>query len=256
MIYLTLIQVERFVFVLVRVSSIFIAAPILNSRAIPTQLKAGLVLVLTIAMLPSAKPDPSSLPGSLSLLLLGLGSEILVGAAIGLMVSLMMATVRIMGQLVGFQMGFGIVNVIDPASVEQQGVIATLLSMFGILIFLATDGHHLFFRALAESFRVLSLFGFHASQGFTEILARTFQNVFVIALKMGAPLFAILLFTYTALGIIARTVPQINIFIAGFPLTVSVGLLALGVALPYVAILIRSVFGQLGHDILMLLGAM
>lgn len=253
---LPLFQVEKFVFVLVRVSSIFIAAPVLSSRAIPVHLKVGLALFLTMAMLPSVRVAPSSFPRSLPLLVMGLGSEVLLGAVIGLMARLMMTTVQITGQMVGFQMGFGIVMAIDPTTMEQQSVIATFLSMFGILIFLVTNGHHLFFRALAESFRIVAPFGFSASHPFVETLARTFQNVFVIALKMGAPLFAILLFTYTGLGIIAKTVPQINIFIAGFPLTISIGLLTLGVTLPYVAVLVRGVFGQLGHDIVIVLGAM
>jgi len=253
---LSLFQVQRFVFVLVRVSAIFIAAPVLNSRSIPVQVKVGLALVLTIAMLPVVRVGPSNFPQTLPLLVLGLGAEVLVGALIGLMASLMMTTVQVMGQLVGFQMGFGIVRVLDPSTAEQQGILATFLSMFAILIFLATNGHHAFFRSLAESFRILGPFRFSPSHSLLEILARTFQNVFVIALKMGAPLFAILLFTYTALGIIARTVPQINIFIAGFPLTISVGLLMLGVVLPHVGVLVKGVFGQLGHDILRLLGAM
>jgi flagellar biosynthetic protein FliR len=91
------------------------------------------------------------------------------------------------------------------------------------------------------------------SQGFMETLARTFQNVFVVALKMGAPMIAVLLFIHAAFGIIARTVPRINLLVAGFPLTIGAGLLTLGVALPYVEMLIRRVFGQLGHDIMILL---
>ncbi len=161
-----------------------------------------------------------------------------------------------MGQVVGFQMGFGIVRVIDPSTADQQGVLATFLSMFGVLIFLTTNGHHLFFRALAESFRILAPFHFSASPQFMETLARTFQNVFVIALRMGAPLIAILLFLYTAFVIIARTVPRINLLVAGFPLTIGVGLVTLGVALPYIVKLIREVFGQLGHDVLVILGTM
>ncbi|NIQ39324.1 MAG: flagellar biosynthetic protein FliR, partial [Proteobacteria bacterium] len=78
------------------------------------------------------------------LLALGLGSEVLVGAAIGLMARLMMTTVQVMGQVAGFQMGFGIVRVIDPSTADQQGVLSTFLSMFGVLIFLTTNGHHLF----------------------------------------------------------------------------------------------------------------
>jgi len=254
MFYLSLFQVEKFVFVLVRVSAIFIAAPVFNSRSIPVQLKVGLALFLTIAMLPSAQVAASSFSGGLPFLAVGLVSEVLVGAAIGLMARLMMTTVQAMGQLVGFQMGFGIARAIDPSTADQGGILAAFLSIFGILIFLATDSHHLFFRALAESFRVLAPFTFSVSPAFTETLARTLQNVFVIALKMGAPLIAILLFIYTAFGIIARTVPRINLLIAGFPVTIGVGLLAFGVALPHTAKLIREVFGQLGHDVLILLG--
>jgi flagellar biosynthetic protein FliR len=256
MFHLSLFEVQRFVFVLVRVSAIFISAPVLNSRVVPVQLKVGLALFLTIAMLPSVRVTPSSFPQDLPSLLLALGSEVLVGAAIGLMARLMMTTVQVVGQLAGFQMGFGIVRVMDPSTTEQVGVLATFLGMFGILVFLATNGHHLFFRSLAESFRILAPFRFSPSPSFMEILARTFQNVFVIALKMGAPLFAILLFSYTGLGIIARTVPQINIFIFGFPLTIAVGLVVIGLTLPRVAFMVKGVFGQLGHDILILLGAM
>ena len=252
----SLFQVQKFVFVLVRVSGIFIAAPVLNSRAIPVQLKVGLALFLTIAMLPSVRVVPADFPRDLPSLVLGLGSEVLLGAAIGLMARLMLTTVQVAGHLAGFQMGFAISRAIDPSMAEQQNVIATFLSMFGILIFLATNGHHLFFRAVAESFRILTPFGFSTSHSFMEILARTFQNVFVIALKMGAPLIAILLFVYAGFGIIAKTVPRINLLVAGFPLTIGVGLLTLGAALPYVAMHVRGVFGQLGHDILILLEAM
>ncbi len=251
-----LFQIEKFVFVLVRVSAILFTAPVLNSGVIPVQLKVGLALFLTVAMLPSAAVTPSNFPNSLPALALGLGAEVLMGAVIGLMMSLAMATVQVMGNLVGFQMGFGIVSVLDPSTAQQENVLATFFSMFGVLIFLVTNSHHLIFRAMAESFHSVAPFGFSASPSLIEILTRTFQNVFVVALKMGAPLLAILLFTYTALGIISKTVPQFNVFVAGFPLTICIGLLSIGLALPYVAVLARGTFEELARNILALLGAM
>lgn len=255
MFVLPLFEIQRFVFVFVRVVSIFMAAPVLSSRSIPVQLKMGLALVFTMSMIPVVHVTPSSFPESLPLLIMALGSEVLVGISIGLMARLVLTTVQVMGQLVGFQMGFGIVRVIDPATAQQVGVMSSFLTLFGILIFLTTNGHHLVFRGLAESFQILGPSQFSVSRPFMEILAKTFQNVFVIALKMGAPLFAVLLFTYAALGIIARTVPQINVFIAGFPLTISIGLVMLGLSLTHIAWLLREVFGHLGHDIVVLLEA-
>ena len=92
--------------------------------------------------------------------------------------------------------------------------------------------------------------------GLRIIVIATIFATLITTVVLTRTIFAILLFTYTALGIVARTVPQINIFVVGFPLTIAVGLLALGLALPHIAMLIRGVFGQLGYDILIVLGAM
>jgi flagellar biosynthetic protein FliR len=131
--------------------------------------------------------------------------------------------------------------------------VAQLKNLIAMLIFLAINAHHWFLRSLVESFRLVPPFGFHYSASLMEYLMQLGGNMFLIAIKVGAPVMVALLLTSVALGLVARTVPQMNIFIVAFPLKIVIGLLFLAFSLPYLLSFLKHLFGGLGNDILMLL---
>ena len=247
-------QIETFIFILLRVSSIVVIMPILGNRTVPVRVKAGLSLVIAFLLFPFVQlhaPPLEILP-----LALRMAGEIMIGVTIGLAGRLVFAGVQLAGQLAGFQMGFAIVNVFDPITSTQVSIIAQFQYLLAMLVFLAVDGHHLFLYAIAESYRIVPALGFHFSGELTQAMVEFSKDIFIIAIKTGAPVIAMLLMISIGFGLIARTVPQINILIVGFPLKIAVGLISIGLALPIFARMMGSIFLNFGDKLNLLLSLM
>jgi flagellar biosynthetic protein FliR len=127
--------------------------------------------------------------------------------------------------------------------------------MFALLIFLTVNAHHWFLRALAESYRLVPPFGFQVSNSLMEQIVQLAGSMFVIGLKIGAPIIAVLLLTSIAFGLIARTVPQMNVFFVAMPLKIFIGLLFLGFSLPFLLSFLKQLFRGLGETIFLILKA-
>ncbi len=252
---LSLPQVQAVVLIFIRISAILVSAPLFGSKNVPVQMKAGLSCALTIAVLPVIGFREVYLTGVPSLVSAMLG-EILIGIIIGFTARLIFAAVQLAGQLVGFQMGFGIVNVMDPQTSTQVAIIAQFQNIITLLVFLALDAHYWFILSIAKSFELIPPLGFCFTDSLMEALVRLSCDMFVVAAKLAAPIIAALLFTSMALGLIARTVPQMNIFIVGFPLKIAIGLLGVGFSLPLLSYMLRNIFQKMGEDIMVLMKLM
>jgi len=161
--------------------------------------------------------------------------------------------IQFAGDLVGFQMGLRIGNVIDPMSEQQISIIGTVQNLLAVLIYLSLFWDHFLFKAMAASFRVIPIAGVVLEAPLATELIRMTGQVFVIALKMGAPLLAALFLADVALGFIARTAPQINIFIIGFPVKVGMGILLLGISLPFFSYVFTKLVASMENNILIAL---
>ncbi len=253
---ISLPQLQIFFLIFLRVGAIMMFIPVFDSRNIPVLFKAGLAFSVSILLFPILKLD--NIPFITSAIPFGIGvvGEIMMGAVIGLSVRLIFAGIQLAGQLSGFQMGLGIANVMDPVTSAQISIIAQLNNLMAMLIFLTINAHHMFLRALAESFRLIPPFDVQFSNSLIEHLISLSGNMFIIAIKVGAPVIVALLLTNVAFGLIARTVPQMNIFLVAMPIQIVVGLLFLVFALPYLLPFFRQLFNESGRDILLLLRAM
>ena len=249
-------QLQIFFLIFLRVSAIMMFIPIFDSRNIPVLFKAGLALSISIFLFPILKLN--EIPFITSTIPFGIGviGEVLIGIIIGLSVKLIFAGIQLAGQLSGFQMGLAIANVMDPVTSAQVSVIAQLNNLIAMLIFLTVNAHHLFLRAIAESFLLVPPFDFQFSNSLIKQLITLSGNMFIIAIKVGAPVIVALLLTSVGFGLIARTVPQMNVFLVAIPLKIVVGLLFLAFAIPYFLSFFRQIFNESGKDILLLLGAM
>ena len=187
---------------------------------------------------------------------ISVAGEIFLGLAIGFSVKLIFAGIQLAGQLAGYQMGLAIANVMDPATSEQVPLLAQFNNLIGLLVFLCINAHHWFIKALTESFRLVPPLKVNFGNSFMEQLIQLSGNMFVIALKVGAPVIAAMLLTSVAFGLVARTVPQMNVFVVAMPLKIGVGLLFIGFGLPYFSAFLNHLFGDLGQDILMMIMAM
>jgi flagellar biosynthetic protein FliR len=250
-----LLQLQIFFLIFFRVAAILMSMPIMNSTSIPLLFKFGLALSASIVLFPLLNLNVFPGMTNLSSFVVGAVGEILLGLIIGMTVNLIFVGLQIAGQLSGYQMGMALAEVIDPADGEQIPLLAQFFQIFAFLIFLTVNAHHWFLRALADSFHLVPPLGFKLSGSLIEQLMRVAGNMFVIAIKVGAPVIAALLLTTIALGLIARTVPQMNVFFVAMPLKIMIGLMFVGFSLPYLSSFLNAMFRKLGDMIFVLLKA-
>jgi flagellar biosynthetic protein FliR len=221
--------------VFIRIIAWVIAMPMIGAQSIPVQVKVGLSLGLAWALLPLLPLSATRPTLDLTYWAIAAVREALIGLSMGWLVHLCLAAVPLAGQLVGYQMGFGIANVVDPANQQQLSVIAQFLNVMALMLFFALNGHHLVIMALCKSFQLLPPATTAFQGGWLETGVAAGSNLFRSALLLAAPVMLILLFVKVGLAIVARAVPQMNVFIVALPMQIGVGLMALGATLSLLA---------------------
>ncbi len=230
--------------VFTRIVTALAVMPFFGYRGVPLTVKVGLSAFLAYLLLPGI-PYPAVLnhqPVGVFAFAAIASPEIAAGLLIGLVTGFIFYGVELAGQYLGLQMGFGIVSVIDPQTEEQVSIIAQLQYLFAILIFLTFNGHHFLINGLAQTFHSIPLGGAHFPSGLAELTIRLSGDLFAAAVKIAAPVMAALFLSEVALGIVARTVPQMNIFIVGFPLKIGVGLIGLALAFPMLSYVLQKIW--------------
>lgn len=247
----TISQLITFVLVLVRVAGIFTVAPIFGNVNVAPMVRVGMAMCLAFVFLPMAQFDSANLD-TLAFVLV-IAKEALIGIVMGFLASMIFTAIQMAGSFIDLQVGFGFANVIDPMMKQHSAVIGQLYNFAATLLFLALNGHHLMIRGLAQSFSAIPLgtavFPAEATSGILEI----FVLLFIASLKIGAPVVGAIFLTDVALGILARTVPQLNVFVVGFPAKLTVGMLAVFAVLPLTFAVMSGLFGGLERDLLRLL---
>ena len=244
---LALTEFWGFMFVLVRTSAILITLPLIGTRSVPVPVRAGLVLAIALVFAPIVVVDLEAdwlLPSKLAV---GLGAELLIGVILGFATRLLFAAVEIAGTVMGFQLGFGLAVQLDPVNQVEIPVLGTFLVVLASLWYFAIDGHHLILMALAASFALIPPFSGQLHPPLLADGTQLMQNTFALGLKLALPIMVMTVLVYLVLGIVGRTMPQMNVLFLGFPLTISIGLLVLGFGLPLFALLFQqSILGLEG----------
>ena len=242
-------QIEAFILVLLRVSAIIVLMPVFGDQTVPARIKAAISLVISFLIFPVLSLPPLPATDNLILTLVRMGGEIFVGAAIGFSARIIFAAVQMAGELIGMQMGVSIANIIDPITSTQVSIIAEFLYLVALLVFLTIDAHHIFLSAMSESYRLVPMLGVHPGAGLAREMLLMTQYIFVTGIKIAAPVMAVLMFVNVGLGIVARTVPQVNVFIVGFPLQMLMGFIFLGLSIPLLASLLSWDFHGMAKDL-------
>ncbi|MDX8407295.1 MAG: flagellar biosynthetic protein FliR [Mariprofundaceae bacterium] len=241
--------------ILLRISALLMLLPVLGHQLVPAQIKIGLIVLLTVILYPVVQthvPIIQLTPIAFAALAV---QELLIAGAMALLAQLIFTAAQFAGQIMSFQMGMTVANVFDPATHSQQSVISQLAMTMAMLLWLATGAHHLFLRALSESFTLFPTGHAWTGAGM-EVLTQAAADMFMLALKIAAPIMLLLTFVYIALGLLARAVPQIQVFFVSFPITVGLGLLTLALGMPAVIYLMNDAFATLNHSLPLLLHRM
>ncbi|MDQ6967451.1 MAG: flagellar biosynthetic protein FliR [Mariprofundaceae bacterium] len=234
--------------ILVRVGGFVILIPVLGHKLVPPPVKAGLAVLITFLLYPVVSPSiPVISPEPIVFMLLA-AQEMLLAGILALLANLIFSAVQFAGQMMSFQMGMSIANVFDPATSAQGAITAQLASVLAMLLWLTAGAHHAFLLALADSFSILPIGQAWASGGWV-ILNDAAADMFVLALRLVAPVLLLLFFVNVALGLVSRAVPQIQVFFVSFPLTVGVGLLVFALSMPSIVSLTYDAFVSLGDQL-------
>src|SRR3972149_2478698 len=255
-IQIPLAEFEKFLIIFLRVGAILFTSPVIGSGAVPIRLKVGLSVLTAIILTPVVSVNLSALPSQPLALVPLLIREVLMGAALGLVARYIFAAVQLSGEFISYQMGFSIVNVLDIQENEEVSIVSQLQDVIVTLVFFGTGAHHVYLRAIAGSFDAVPPLGGVFNGRVVEALLVMSSSMFVVAIKLAAPLMAALLFVNVVLGLVARMVPQMNVFIVGFPLSITVGLIFLGATLPFFAAFTERLFGHMDGDLLRLMRLM
>ncbi len=248
---------EGFIFVLIRVSSILMLVPVFGDARIPAAVKWGLSLMISFIIFPLVRAGfPAGVTIDPLTLLSGIGGEMLIGITIGFAARLVFSGIQIAGEILGFQMGFSFASVADPMTNIQVTLISELHYLLGLMLFMSVNAHHIFISAIADSYGLFPPLGVHFAGSFFQGILIIFREIFVIAIKISAPVMAVLFFSNIAMGMVARTVPQMNVFAINFPLQIGIGLLFIGLAAPVFVKTAMRIFLHLSSDVTMIMRLM
>ncbi len=242
-------EVIFFMLVLSRVAGIFAALPVFGGRRMPLRIKAITVFMITLVCFPALSVALPQVPSDAFSLALLVFSEVMVGLTLALITQIIFAAVEFSGQIIGMQMGLTISSILDPSQGTQTQIMSVVQTLFATLMFLSLNIHHLFIRAIMDSFRVIPLGGWHISGELINFLVMSTADIFVIGIRLAAPVMVALLLTTVALGIMARAFPQMNIFMISMPLNIGLGLMILGMTLTIFFHVLEVSFGHLSAQI-------
>ncbi len=253
-------QFISFFLMLFRISAILFTAPLFGSKNMPVRIRVSFALGITIVLIVSLNQMKQldnvllTQPQSAIGLIIMIFRETLFGVAIGYTAQLTFMGLQFSGQLVGQQMGFGMARIMDPTTKANVAVTAQYNVTVAMLIFLLMDGHHHVLMGLARSFSAVPLAQWEMSESLAEHLSAVVASIFATALKIAIPVMVPLFLAKIALGIIARTMPQMNVFIVGMPLQIAIGLIAMSVSLPFFAKIVGSLFMTMRDNVWSVIG--
>jgi flagellar biosynthesis protein FliR len=227
-------EVIGFVLVLARVGGMFLLAPVFSSKFLPARAKLIAAGAISVALTPIALQNqklPSD-PLDVSALFV---KEIGIGLAFALALGALGAAVQAGGSLLDTLAGFSFGAIVDPITGVQSAVFAQLYGIFATLIFVLTGGDHVMILGLARSYDLVPLGTLPGTGHLAALATAGLAQVFLIGLEIAAPVMIALLLADAAFGLVARAVPQMNVFVVGLPLKVILGFVVVGTTLPFVS---------------------
>ena len=243
-------QVATFLLVLTRASGIFFISPFLGSMNISTRFKAGAAVAVAVVLFPVVlKESVIQAPATILLFACTVVKEMFVGWLIGLVGYITLSAINLAGKVMDMQVGFAMVNMMDPTTRQQSGLIGNFLYNLSIIYFLITNGHHVILSALAESFRVIPLDSMVWNDSLPQLINDLTAGIFMNGMKIAMPITFAILLTNVGLGIMARTMPQMNIFVVGIPMQLMIGTTMLSMVLPFYLLFLDVIFNEMYANI-------
>ena len=220
-----------FMLVFARVGAMVMLLPGLGEINIPVRVKLSIALLLTLIILPLHRAAYHVDMQSLSQLLVLMLHEIIIGIVLGATARVTLSALQVAGSVIAQQMGLGFVTAVDPTQGQQGLLIGNFLSLLGLALLFATDSHHLVIAALSESYRIFSPGEMMPTGDVAALATRAFASAFKIGLQLSAPFLVFGLVFNLGLGVLARLMPQMQVYFVGVPLSILAGFIILALVI-------------------------
>lgn len=238
------INLTEFFLLFVRISTFISVAPFFSYKQVPRKVKAGLSLFLAIIVFQTL---PKSVIEYQTVVEFGILviREGITGLTLGFFTNISYFILSFAGQIIDMEIGFSMVNELDPTSNIQTTITGNYYSYLVILIMIITNLHHHILVALIDTFRLIPLGSGSISMGIYDLVIRLMRDYFIIGLRIVLPFFGALLIVNTILGILIKVVPQLNMFVIGIQLKIFIGVLVLFVLVGTVPIVSEFILGEM-----------
>ncbi|MCC6153679.1 MAG: flagellar biosynthetic protein FliR [Candidatus Hydrogenedentes bacterium] len=238
-----------FLLVLVRFTGLIVTAPVLSSNNVPIMAKIGLSGLTAILITPTVPALNAPLPDDF-IQFAGLAvGELFIGMMIGFVMTIAFAAIQVGGQVLDMQTGFGLMNIFNPAMETQVPIFGFFLFLIAALYLLITDGHATMIRALASTYSEIPLGGFVANPKLLFEVSTWGRVMFIDGFLIAAPVAGALMLAYMTMGLLGRLIPQIHLFVIGFPITIALGLLVVALSLSVYLQLLDGMFYRMFKDV-------
>ena len=239
--------------VLCRSAGIVLAAPVFSNTSIPVRIKAALTVLLSLVLYPIAVRFRGDMPqvglGYLPIIVTETGLGLIMGFAGAMVIGALHAA----GDLMSQQIGLRLAQVTSPDTTLPMGAISGFLGIIGLLLFIAVDGHHWFIQSVAVSYREVPLGQVTWSPAVAGSMLAGFSSLFAHAIRIAAPLVGIMFLVSVMIALLAKSVPQMNILMVGYPVKVFLGLVCMALTLPFTLPVLRDAFRGLQLHLIQLM---
>jgi flagellar biosynthetic protein FliR len=238
-----------FMLAFARIGAMVMLLPGLGEANIPVRVKLAIALMLTLIILPLHRAAYHVDMNSMSALLVLMLQEIIIGVVLGATARVTLAALSVAGSVIAQQLGLGFVTSVDPTQGQQGLLIGNFLTILGLTLLFATDSHHLVIAALNESYRIFAPGELMQSGDIADLATRAFAAAFKIGMQLSAPFLVFGLVFNIGLGVLARLMPQMQVYFVGVPLSIMVGFLIFGLVLTAMMGTYLNYFVGVMHDL-------
>jgi flagellar biosynthetic protein FliR len=243
-------QAQLFFLAFTRIMAILIHVPVLGGQNIPTQVRIGLGLMLSVVLIPWQPLPPETVMIGFVAYSIAIFREIIIGTLIGFAVVLAFTAIQMAGSAMGMGSGFESSRIFNPAMGESGSAFDQIFVMTASMIFLVINGHHLVLIAIQKTFNVVPLNGSLPFNGMEAVMKMT--AVFIsTGVHMAMPIIAALVLTDITLGLLARVAPQVQVYFLGLPVKVVVAMVAMGMTFASVFPFLSTLFKKMAENMIL-----
>ncbi len=235
---------DFYLLILVRITGYFFTAPFFSQKNVPIRVKTGLSIFMAAILIyavPYTAPEYNTVIGFAILIV----KEALAGAIMGLFANIAYLILAFSGQIIDMEIGFSMVNEIDPTTNIQTTITANLYGYLVLLVMFITNLHHFFIRAIIDSFQLIEIGRVNLNPNLYQLMMQFMIDYFIIGFRIVLPVFAAILIVNTLLAILAKIAPQMNMFVIGMQIKIFIGLIVLAVMMELIPGVADKIFNEM-----------